>query len=69
MGCEWNELASNKCVALLVASRTQWRATEESCQVERHKSIQDNYFVCRISVDGIVEWEVGCCVVERDVQS
>ena len=63
-----HDLVRYERVSLLITRDTQRRAIEERSQVERHESIENNDFVRGISVNGVVEREVGGRVVEGDVQ-
>lgn len=59
VGCEGNELACDKGVGSLVAGGAEGRAVEQGGQVEGGKSVENNDLVGGISVDGLVQREIG----------
>jgi hypothetical protein len=68
VGCKRDSLTSHKCVLVSITSRTQRWALEQGSQVERGKCVEHNNLMRSISIDGLVEREVGSRVVESLVQ-
>lgn len=59
VGGEGNELACDKGVGSLVAGGAEGRAVEQGGQIEGGKSVENDNLVGGISVDGLVQREIG----------
>jgi hypothetical protein len=72
LGCEVGskgyKLAGHEGVAMLVACGAKRRPIEQRRQVERSQCIEDDDFVGSISVDGLVQREVGRGIVAGEVK-
>jgi hypothetical protein len=68
VGSKGYKLADHEGVAMLVACGAKRRPIEQRRQVERGQCIEDDDFVGSISVDGLVQREVGRGIVVGEVK-
>jgi hypothetical protein len=64
---KWHDLARHERISLLITRDTQRRAVEKRRQVECRERVEDDDLVRGVSVDGVVEREVGSRVIEGDI--
>ena len=65
---EGDLLAGDEGITPLVTFRIQWWSLKQSGKIESGQRIQDDDLVSSICVDGLVEGEIGRCVVESEIQ-
>lgn len=68
MSCKGHNFASHERVSLLVSRKTQCWTFEQSSQVKRGQSVENDDFVSCICIDRLIQREISCVVVVSEIK-